>query len=312
MIGFLTVLLAACFFCVHNVIVRVLFSTQTILGIFSTGGFVEPSLQNSLLLMAMRMAVVVPLMASLCQPLYPQIWKDIYQLRQPQHRQSAFHAVLSGGLMFLYLALLYLSIGLIPTGVALTLFFTYPVFTACFAWVWFGNRPTRLHWLVMVGILIGSALTVPFGNAIAVTQNLGWGIMLGLASGIAHALYTVNAQKSFESIHPVPFTWISFAVTLGLSALCLWIWPIQASTPLQWQSLWLGGGLSAIFTFAGHLLNNYGIRQIGATTTAMIGASNPALTVVLAWFAIQETLSGVQLLGVLLVTLCVVALSRIR
>ncbi|MEO0538972.1 MAG: DMT family transporter [Cyanobacteria bacterium P01_A01_bin.123] len=312
MVGFLIVLLAAFFFCFQNVIVRILFNPQIILGVLPTGGFVEPTLYNSFLLMAMRMVVVVPLMASLSQPLYPQVWKDIYQLRHPQNRRSALHAMISGGLMFLYLALLYLSIGLIPTGIALTLFFTYPVFTACFVWAWFGNRPPPLQWVIMAGILIGSALTVPYGNQVADTQNLGLGIILGVASGVAHALYTVNAQKSFESMHPVPFTWISFAVTLGLSAICLLFWPAQASASPYWRPLWIGGLLSAIFTCTGHLLVNYGIRQIGATTTAMVSASNPALTVVLAWITIQETLGSIQILGVVLVTFCVILLSRVR
>jgi drug/metabolite transporter (DMT)-like permease len=34
------------------------------------------------------------------------------------------------------------------------------------------------------------------------------------------------------------------------------------------------GLLSAIATFVGHLLNNFGIRLIGATSASMIGASN--------------------------------------
>ena len=42
--------------------------------------------------------------------------------------------------MFLYLALLYVAIGQIATGIALTLFFTFPVFTALFSWI-FGVWP---------------------------------------------------------------------------------------------------------------------------------------------------------------------------
>jgi drug/metabolite transporter (DMT)-like permease len=59
-------------------------------------------------------------------------------------------------------------------------------------------------------------------------------------------------------------------------------------------------------------MNNFGIRLIGATSASMIGASNPALTVILAWFTIQETLQGLQLLGVVLVTLSVALLSQER
>jgi drug/metabolite transporter (DMT)-like permease len=42
----------------------------------------------------------------------------------------------------------------------------------------------------------------------------------------------------------------------------------------------------------------------------MIGASNPALTVILAWLTIQETLNSLQLVGVVIVTLSVALLSR--
>ncbi len=308
MLGFLIVLLAAAFFCCQNVIVKVLFSEHTIFGLFQTGGFVEPTLQNSFLLMFMRMVLVVPLMSSLAFKLYPSTWSDLRHLNQPEHRPLLLRSLGCGVLMFLYLALLYVAIGLIPTGIALTLFFTYPIFTALFSWQLFGSRPSWFRASVMVLILLGSCLTVPYDSAEASNSSL-LGVSLGIASGVAYALYTVFAQKSLETFHPVPFTWISFATTLILSAGCLLLWPLP-DVDLAWGPLWVGGLGSAIVTFAGHLMNNFGIRLIGATAAAMIGASNPALTVVLAWFAIQETLSPLQLTGVVLVTLSVALLSQ--
>jgi drug/metabolite transporter (DMT)-like permease len=157
-------------------------------------------------------------------------------------------------------------------------------------------------------VLLGSFLTMPHSST-ATTSNSLIGIITGITSGIAYALYTVIAQKSFETLHPVPFTWISFATTLLLSTGSLLIWNLH-DAQLAWLPLWIGGLLSAIVTFAGHLMNNFGIRLIGATSASMIGASNPALTVILAWLTIQETLQGLQLLGVVLVTLSVALLSR--
>lgn len=289
-------------------IVRVLFNEYTILGAFETGGFVTPTLPNSFLLMFMRMLCVVPLMASLASTLYPPTWKEIRQLHTAERRPSLWRSLGCGILMFLYLALLYISIGLIPTGIAMTLFFTYPVFTALFSWRLFGSRPTKLRWIVMVLVFLGSALTMPHVN-LSTDSNVSVGIITGIASGITYALYTVIAQKSFETMHPVPFTWISFATTWGLSAVSLLIWNV-GDQPLPWLPLWIGGLLSAIVTFAGHLMNNFGIRLIGATAASMIGASNPALTVMLAWFAIQETLNPVQIMGVVIVTISVALLSR--
>lgn len=309
MIGFFIVLLASFFFCFQNVIVRILFNEHTIFGLFQIGGYVVPTLQNSFLLMFMRMVLVVPLMASLSGKLYPRIWQDIRQLGDRESRALLRRSLVGGVLMFLYLALLYLSIGLIETGIAMSLFFTYPVFTALFSWQFFGTPPTRFRWTIMAFVLFGSVLTIPHTQNSADSYS-AIGVILGIGSGITYALYTVNAQKSFEStLHPVPFTWISFATTLVLSAISLLIWQ-NPNSSLNWTPLWIGGLFSAIVTFAGHLMNNFGIRLIGATSAAMIGASNPALTVILAWLTIQETLNQVQLIGVIIVTLSVVWLSR--
>lgn len=278
-----------------------------ILGVFQTGGFVTPTVQHSFLLMFMRMLLGVPLMAGLASKLYPPIWRDISSLSKPENRDLCGQALTCGFLMFLYLVLLYVSIGLIPTGIALTLFFTYPAFTALLSWRWFGDRPTLFRWVIMAMVLFGSFLTLPWTPSVDGSPYL-IGVVTGLASGLTYAFYTVVAQRSFERLHPVPFTWISFATTLVLSGISLLF--LRQPEVLPWQPLWIGGLLSAFVTFTGHLLNNFGIRLIGATTASMIGASNPALTVVLAWFTIQETLGALQIFGVGLVTFSIALLSR--
>lgn len=310
MVGFLVVLLSSIFFCFQNVIVRVLFNEQTILGVFETGGFVPPTLQYSFLLMFMRMLIGVPLLSGVANRLYPPVWQEIRRLTRPDQRSARWQALGCGLLMFLYLAQLYISIGLIPTGIALTLFFTYPVFTALFSWRWFGDRLDRFRWVIMLLVMLGSALTLPLTTT-AIDHSTWIGMGMGLASGVTYALYTVVAQKAFESLHPVPFSWISFATTLVLSGVSLLVWQ-EGLQNLPWTALWIGGLLSAIATFTGHLLNNFGIRLIGATTASMIGATNPALTVVLAWLTIHETLSPLQIFGVSLVTFSIALLSRKR
>lgn len=308
MLGFLLVLLSSFFFCFQNVIVRVLFTEQSVLGLGTLGGYVTPTLENSFLLLFMRMLWVVPLMGFIAPQLYPSTWKEVGQLKEPANRSVLWQVLSCGLLMFLYLALLYISIGLIPTAIALTLFFSYPVFTALLSWQWFGNRPTLLRWGVMVAVFVGSVLTLPQMNATTNHYSLV-GILTGLGSGLTYAFYTVLAQKSFAKLHPVPFTWLSFTIALLLSGFSLLVWHLH-SAQLSWMPLWIGSLLSAIFTFAGHLLNNFGIRRIGASSAAMVAASNPALTVVLAWITIQEWLTSVQLVGVAIVTLSIAVLSQ--
>ncbi|MBE9109625.1 EamA family transporter, partial [Nodosilinea sp. LEGE 07298] len=206
MLGYVLILLATVCFGAQNLITRVLFVPSDLLGLVETGGFVEPTLSNSFLLMFMRTVVGVPLMAVLLPPVYPPIWADLRRLGSANYRRELYLALAGGGLMFSYLALLYVSVGRIAAGIALTLFFTFPVYTALLDWYWFGHRPSASRWGILVLILVGSALTVPMTGA-AIESWLG--VVFGLASGVVYAFYTVAAQKAFETFHPVPFTGIS-------------------------------------------------------------------------------------------------------
>jgi drug/metabolite transporter (DMT)-like permease len=279
-----------------------LFNEQTIFGIFPTGGFVAPNLPNSFLLLFMRMILGVIIMTLLAVKLHAETWQDITQLTKPKSRVVLGQSLVGGLLMFLYLALLYVSIGLIETGIALTLFFTYPVFTALFSWQFLKITPNKFQTIIMGILLLGTCLTIPAQNSSSSLNLVG--IIFGITSGICYALYTINAQKSFDSLHPVSFTWISFATTLGLSAISLLIWQGDI-IELTSINLWIGGLLSAIATLSGHLMFNYAIKLIGATYAATIGATNPSLTAILAWLTIQETLNSLQIVGIFIVTLSV-------
>jgi drug/metabolite transporter (DMT)-like permease len=304
----LTVLLSSFVLTFHNVTVRVLFSEHLVLGLFVLGGYVKPDLQNSFLLMFMRMLLVVPLMAALAFKLYPSAGKEIQDLFTRERFNVLIQALGCGILMFIYIAALYVAIGLIPTGIALTLFFTYPVFTAILAWKFFGDRPTVFRWLVMGIILIGGVLTVPQSSSNYSNNNIAIGIFASLSAGVVYAFYNVIAQKCMERFHPVPFTWISFASTLLLSGLSLLLFS-PTNFQLDWTPLWIGSIFSGVISFIGHTLNNSGIRMIGATKASIIGSSSPALTALVAWATINESLSLIQSLGIVVVSLGIALLS---
>ncbi|BAY64921.1 hypothetical protein NIES22_50210 [Calothrix brevissima NIES-22] len=316
MLGILTVLLSSFFLAFHNVTVRVLFSEHLVLSLFLLGGYVKPDLQNSFLLMFMRMLLVVPLMASVAFKLYPSGFKEFQSLFRRdasgalrERRDVMLQAFGCGVLMFVYITSLYIGIGLIPTGIALTLFFTYPVFTALLSWRFFGDRPTSFSWLIMGIILIGSVLTVPQSSAVSGSNTIAIGIGASIIAGIFNACYNVLAQKCLEKLHPVPFTWISFASTLLLSGISL-LFFAPPSNQLDWTPMWIGSIFSGLISFLGHSLNNVGIHKIGATTASIIGASSPAMTALIAWATISETLNVIQCAGIGIVTLGIALLSR--
>ncbi|WP_347276499.1 DMT family transporter [Chroococcidiopsis sp [FACHB-1243]] len=136
-------------------------------------------------------------------------------------------------------------------------------------------------------------------------------MLASVGSGVVYALYTVIAQKCFEKLHPIPFTWISFATTLLFSGMSLLFWQLPY-TNLAWTPLWIGGIFSGLVSFLRHILNNIGIRAIGATAASIIGSGSPALTALVAWIVIHETLNVIQILGIGIVTLGIALLSGER
>lgn len=309
MLGIGTVILGAIFLTFHNVAVRILFTEQLLLGAFWVGGYVQPNLQSSMLLMVQRMVLVVPLMAVLSLRLYPSALKELRFLVQGQQWTVLQQAVGCGALMFLNIALLYIAIGLIPTGIAMTLFFTYPVFTALLSWRFFGDRPTLFRWVVMGIILVGSALTIPQSSSIDDRASITLGILASVGGGVVYAFYSVIAQKCFQALHPIPFTWVSFTVTLFLSGLSLLLFPLPNIQALDWTPLWIGGIFSGLMSFVGHTLHNLGIRMIGATAASITGSGSPAITALMAWATIREALSSLQVTGIVIVTLGIALLS---
>ncbi|KAF3891245.1 DMT family transporter [Tolypothrix bouteillei VB521301] len=311
MLGILTVLLSSLFLSFHNVTVRVLFSEHLVLSFFLLGGYVKPDLQNSFLLMFMRMLLVVPLMAAVAFKLYPSAPQEFQSLFRRERLDVMLQAFGCGVLMFLYIASLYIAIGLIPTGIALTLFFSYPVFTALLSWRFFGDRPTLFRWLVMGIILVGGVLTIPQDRATYSSHSIAIGIFASIMAGVIYAFYNVIAQICLEKFHPAPFTWISFALTLLLSGVSLLFFP-PSVTQLDWTPIWIGSIFSGLISFIGHTLNNLGIRTIGANTASIIGSSSPALTALVAWAIIGETLNLIQSVGIGVVTLGIALLSGER
>jgi drug/metabolite transporter (DMT)-like permease len=306
--GILAVLTGALALTFHNIVVRVLFSENLVLGVFLWGGYVTPTLENSFLLMFMRMLFVVPVLAILSLKVYPNAVRELVGLWSSDRQTTLLQALACGVLMFANIAMLYIAIGSISTGIAMTLFFIYPVFTALFSWQFFGVRPTRYRWIVMGIILLGSVLTIPQSSSPDTQQMLTIGVIASISGGIFYALYSVIAQKCFEKLHPIPFTWISFAMTLLLSALTLLVWQ-RPDNDLAWVPMWIGSLLSGFISFVGHTLTNVGIRIIGATAASIIGSSSPALTAVIAWATIRETLEIIQVVGILIVTLGIALLS---
>jgi drug/metabolite transporter (DMT)-like permease len=306
----LLVLLSSLALSFLNIVITVILNKSRLFGVFELGGFISPSVGNSLLILWLRMLVVVPLMTGLTTILYPNMWRDIKQFAQSNDQPLFLKVIGSGFFLFLSQVLIYMALGPISPGVAITIFFIYPIVTVLLAWLLFGDRPSSFRGIIIACVFLGVLLIMlPTGAA----KLSGLGVAAAAGSGIAFAIYVILTQMCAKKLHPIPFSWINFVIILGFSGLSL-AGPLPESwrfevDPDMWPSLIISSVILGAITLVSYLFNNIGISLIGAARASILGATGPALTALLALVIIQRALQPLQMFGMLLVTLGVAALS---
>lgn len=311
--GLILILLSTMALSLHNVVVGIIGNESSIFNIWLTGGFISlNSLDSSLLILWLRMIVVMPLMALISSVLHPPTWDDIKTFAVSKNRTLLRNVIGSGIFLFLSQVLIYIAIGQIGPGVAVTILFMYPIMTVPMAWFLFGDRPTKLRVLVMAGICTGVILTAwpNLGGA-----NISWlGIGTAMLAGVAFACYLISMQLSFRRMHPVPVSVIQFFTIFSLTSIILLMHPanVEPQNPI---GLITGGVILGTLTLVGYLLNNFGVRFMGAARASIVASSGPVLTALLAFVITpgpKTQLQIIQILGILTVTLGVTALALER
>lgn len=321
--GLLLILVSTVVISLYNVAIKVLFNPNSLIfGVFEVEGLLAPTLGNSLLILMLRMLVVVPLMLVLAPILHPQVWQDLQSLvgsrrtksttANAKAKQVLLLSIISGCFLFLSQVLIYIAISQIATGVAIALMFVYPAISGLLAWSLLREQPTSLRLSAIASIFLGQMLILAGDTSIG-TGNAFLGSITAVVSGIAFAFYVILTNICATKLHPVPFTLINFATMLVLSFVGLIIplpitWSLQVN-PNKLLELILGAFILGVMTLFSHVFNNVGIRKLGATRSAILGATVPVITVILAGLIIQETLLPAQVLGVLFVTVGAAAVS---
>jgi drug/metabolite transporter (DMT)-like permease/uncharacterized protein YoxC len=316
--GLVLALSSAVVLSLFNVCLRILIKSRNprvVFGLFEFPGVVTPGFGNSLLILLMRLIVVMALMPILATFLYPSVWKDIRRLFQSGDRALWSKVLGSAFFLFLSQVLIYLAIGNIPAGIAITIFFIYPIVTVLGSWILFGSRPSRVGFLAIVGITAGLILAgwPSFAAPAPGGGNVGVGVTAAVASGITFAGYVLLTQMAAGKLHPIPFSLVNFAAIFVFSSLSLWVPLSENFAPKIDQNVWpgliVGGVVLGVLTLFSYLLNNFAIRFAGAALASVIGTLGPALTALFGFIIINEKLQPVAILGMAVVTLSVGAMS---
>ncbi|MEH2451917.1 DMT family transporter, partial [Nostoc sp.] len=319
-IGFLLIVLSAVVSSLYNIAIKVIFHEGSqIFGVLEVERLLPPTLGNILLILTLRFMVVVPLMVLLSPILHPRLWQDLESLANSVRgnptsanaatKQILLFSIVSGCFLFLSQVLIYIAIAQVMTGMAIALFFVYPMVSGLLSWFLFRDRPTIFRIGAIAAICCGELLVLGASPTIG-TSNTSMGSSTAILSGVAFAAYIILTRVCASKLHPVTFTLINFATMLLLSFICLMLpfWNLVVD-PSKMLELVLSAFILGVLTLAGYLLNNVGISKLGGSRAALIGGTIPVLTVIFAGLIIQENLDFVQILGVLLVTFGAAAFS---
>ena len=325
--GLLLIVLSAIATSIYNVAIKAIFQPNSkVFGVFDLDQLISPTLGNCLFVLMLRMLVVVPMMLVLAPILHPRVWNDLQNLIDSIKRNSnptalttrrvLMLSVISGGFLFLSQVMLYLSIGKVVTGMAIALLFVYPIVSGILSWLLFRDVPSKFRAFAYAMIVLGIVLVL--GGSSSGTGNVSVGSATGIFAGISFAFYVILTRICASRLHPVSFTLINFATMLflcfiGLCFIIIFL-PLSSGWSLVLNStnfleLILSTFILGVLTLCGYLLNNFGIRKLGATRAGLISSTVPALTVIFAGIIIQETLPITQIIGVLLVTFGAAAFS---
>ena len=182
-------------------------------------------------------------------------------------------------------------------------------FTALIAWRLFCER---LDWSKLFAIILSIAGCVLVSGAYNPTawRNNPLGILVGLASGLAFALYSLMGRSaSHQGLHPLTTLFYTFTFAAGFLLLFNFI-PQPAGIPplerLLWlQSEWLGWIVLLVLavgpTIGGYGLYTLSLVYLPASVANFIATLEPAMTAVLAYIFLAEIFTLPQLAGSVLI-----------
>ncbi|SER61369.1 Threonine/homoserine efflux transporter RhtA [Gracilibacillus ureilyticus] len=183
--------------------------------------------------------------------------------------------------------------------IAVVLLYTSPVFVAILSHILFNEKITTRKSVSLVFTLFGCALAIqliPGGNAGIPFQS----VILGLLSAFFCALYSIIGKV--VSHHYNFLTITVYALMMG----SIFIFPVSGI----WgkfevmQKMEVAGniiGVSIVSTIFAYLLYTCGLVYIESSKAAILGAMEPIVAVLVGVLVFKDTLTMLQLCGIILV-----------
>lgn len=187
----------------------------------------------------------------------------------------------------------------IPSGLATTLVYTYPIFIPLIL-LFLRERAGWSTWLSVEVTVVGVFVMCTPGDNVVLNRV---GVMLAVLSALSYSFYLVivNKTKRIEDVsaHAITFYALAVGALLFLGAQCVRGEGLMEGI-VGWQC-WLNLlGLAVFPTTISLLMLAVATRLIGATRTAILGSFEPITAIAIGVVAFGEPLTLPIVVGVLL------------
>ena len=185
-----------------------------------------------------------------------------------------------------------------------------PFWTALFAFIITGEKPSKIRFFGLIIILVGAFLVGSYSILSSSDQNTWKGHLLFLAGSGMWSIYSVYFRQSGID----PLTGLVFGLFWGTTVVIPLLVVFgdvsfeKASTFDIFSMIILQGLLIAILAM---LLYNFSIRQLGPAQTAAFGALTPILALIGGLIFLGETITLLKSVGIFIVAIGVVFASGI-
>lgn len=187
----------------------------------------------------------------------------------------------------------------IPSGVATTIVFLYPVLVAVIM-IFLKVYPTWQVWISIIATFIGVLFLCKYDSS----QALQWkGLALSFVSALSYAMFIVVINRS-RSVHRISNTLLTFyALLTGTVVFAIHSFMVQPSllTGIQGASPWLNLiGLAVLPTIVSTATLAMSTRIIGATKASVLGVFEPVTAIMVGALAFGEKITINVIIGILL------------
>lgn len=211
-----------------------------------------------------------------------------------------------------YQALFFVGTGLIGVAIGtLASLALGPLMAGLLSWALGGPRPSRVWW-GSTAIAISGLTVLTWGGVSGEAAFDVFGILAAVGAGTAYAVYTVlGSRLTVPSLSATDVLAASFFIgALLLLPLGVNDFGTLGSGEGVFLVLWLG----LIATTLAYVLFGRGITHLSPGTVATLNLAEPVVATILGVLVVHETISGLSLLGCLLIatSLSVLAISTVR